>query len=252
MSLMEKTMESGQNGGAFNLSVAHIMRLSLKLLRKEPNAVLKNGENHLTRPQAADLLKQGLKMVQEKGGIIGNIASAIKLKQAVELLIQIEKQRAEASSKEEMKIEEPTYTEHSLLQDTLISAPTIAKACIPLREFAESVQFLGLIKTDALETVEIALRRLEASETDTADRKSLQEALPILVDVCEGVQLKGGVIKTLADASKYKNMLVNVSSLIEALPNGPISEVPNNEDTAMKEEQQNVSGNPPTPKRARS
>lgn len=252
MSLMEKTMESGQTGGAFNLSVAHIMRLSLHLLRKESNAVLKNGENHLTRLQAAELLKQGLKMVQEKGGIIGNIASAIKLKQAVELLIQIEKQKAEASSQDEMKTDEPTYTEHSLLQDTFISAPTIAKACTPLREFAENVQFLGLIKTDALETVEIALRRLEGSEMETADKKSLREALPILVDVCEGVQQKGGVIKTLADASKYKNMLINVSSLIEALPDGPISEIPNDVDTAMKKGQPSGSGSPPTPKRARS
>ena len=250
MSLMEKAMESGQNGGAFNLSVAHIMRLCLHLLRKEPTAVLKNGENHLTRIQAAELLKQGLKMIQEKGGIIGNISSAIKLKQTVELLIQIEKQKADAfSTKEESDKEEITYTEHSLLQDTIISAPTIAEATVPLRAFAENVQFLGYIKTEALETVEIALRRLEESDAKTNDKRKLQEGVLVLVDICEGVQQKGGVFKTLADASKYKNMLVNISSLIESMSEISIMEETPDSDAQMKDEQPNV---PFSPKRPRS
>ena len=206
-------MEAGQNAGAFNLSFAHVMRVCLKLLRKEPQARLKNGDVDFTRGTAANSLKSGLTLVQQKGGVIGNIETGIRLKQAAELLIQIENANATAVT----NVDPIFYDEATLLGDQSPTYSTIAEVGAALRPLAEAAQLMGSIKFEMLETVDMALRRLETSQSQATEFASLQEALPFIDDFCEGIQVKGGLIKTLADASKYRHMLLSVAQLVAAL-----------------------------------
>lgn len=213
LSLLERTMEAGQNAGAFNMSFAHVMRLCLKLLQKETQARLKNGDVELTRSMAANHLKSGLAIVQQKGGVIGNIETGIRLKQAAELLIQIESANATAMT----HVEPIVYDEATLLNDQDKEADTIAEIGAALRPLAESAQLMGSIKFEMLEAVETALRRLEKSEGKEHELSGLEEALPFIDDFCEGIQVKGGLLKTLADASKYRRYLLKLATIVASL-----------------------------------
>ena len=226
LSLLERTMEAGQNAGAFNLSFAHVMRLCLKLLQKETQAVLSNGDNKMTRTMAAQHLKSGLAIVQQKGGVIGNIETGIRLKQAAELLIQIENANSTAMT----NVDPIYYDEVSLLSDLSTELNNIAEVGKAVRPLAESAQLMGSIKFEMLEAVETALQRLEKSEGKSEELSGLEEALPFIDDFFEGIQVKGGLLKTLADASKYRSYLLTLQKLVMALKS------PENgtDDTAMQ------------------
>ena len=206
-------METGQAAGAFGINVAHIMRLCLGLLRKGPTALLDNGQNQLTRLEAANNLKNGLAMIQQKGGIIGNMESAIRLKQTAEQLIITEKEMADASKDTDAVV----YSEGDILHDQIIPPSTISEASTPIRALAESAQLLGYIKFDMVEQVEIAIRRLEQSTMQAAEHQGLVEALNVVVELCESLQTRGGVLKTLREATRYKTILTHIARLVQSL-----------------------------------
>ena len=213
LQLLTKTLELAQTRGTFDLDFASILHKSFLLLNKEPKSVLQNEQGQMNRVDAANNLRQGLTLTQEKGGIIGNIETGIQLKKAADLLVHMEGEDVKTSDDKPPMV----YSEDDLYQMRFELSNDITKDSKPLRLLAEGGQQNGFIRLEVLEQVETALRRLENSKMLKSEQKSLQEALEFMKVLCFALQKKGGLIAELRIATDYKTLFEKLSFLIENL-----------------------------------
>ena len=209
LTLLEKIMEIGQSRGAFDLNIARIMFISLFLLKQNEITNIRDRDDDLDRVKAAENLKHGLDAVQKKGNIIGDIQTGIRLKQALNSVIQAEKQSHDTEKDTTQNVR--TLDASQITDSGLQGEEGMAKAVKQLRNLAEEGQRSGVIMLDKLEAIDGSLRIWESPNTTTELR---QQALNFLATLCHELQLAGGNIKTLADAYGVVAALLHMTSSV--------------------------------------
>lgn len=227
LALLEKIMEIGQSRGAFDLNIARIMFISLFLLKQNEITTIRDRDDKLDRVKAAENLKHGLDAVQKKGNIIGDIQTGIRLKQALDSVIQSEKQAQDAQKDSKQSVR--TLDASQITNFTLQGEEGMAKAVTRLRNLAEEGQRSGVIMLDKLQAIDGSLRIWETPDTTTELR---QQALNFLATLCHELQLAGGNNKSLADAYEVVAALLFMTS---SMNDNAEPEHPASEDDAMDE-----------------
>lgn len=227
IALLENALELAQGRGAFDLSTARIIFISLQFLKKDGDDdknvkfFIQNNDAQIDKVAAARNLKQGLAQAQQKGNV-GNMQTVIRLKQAADALIQVHEDREKTK---EANAESTIFTPEDILQSharlNLADKDALVK---PLRQVTEAGQLRGFILLDALEYIETALRFLERCEMAPTEHDGLMEALKLMTVVCNELQMKGGVVANLTSASDLLTSLTVLARQAESLQSNSTAE----------------------------